>query len=119
MFRAFGALILDELCLGSDLSTAELLQRLRKALNRPLSRQTMAAWRRGDQPIPAEVVLAAAAIVGRTWSEASIAVAMRVLGDRTGDPDFARAVRLYCGHGLAEIPSEHEPPGLLESGRRP
>ena len=104
MYRTFGALILDELLLGSDLSAAEVLRRLRKELHRPMSRQTLAAWRRGDQAVSVEVMLAIGAIVRRTLADASVTVAMKVIGDQAADPDFARTLRHYYGHGRAEIP---------------
>ena len=104
-YRVFGALILDDLCAESDMTTAELMRRLRAELGRPLSRQTFAAWRRGDQAIPVDVILATAVIVRRTLADASLAVAMRTLGDRAADPTFAGWMRLYYGRGRPEIPS--------------
>ena len=103
-YRVFGALILDELCNGAEINTAELLRRLRSELRRPLSRQSLTAWRRGDQAIPTEVMMATGAIVRRTLADASVTVAMRVLSDHRADADFSTAVRLYYGHGRAEIP---------------
>ena len=105
IYRVFGALILDDLCEMSDMKAADLLRRLRSDLRRPLSRQTFAAWRRGDQPIPTEVMLATAVIARRTLADASLAVAMRVLADRAADPVLAGWMRLYYGRGRPEIPS--------------
>lgn len=98
-YRVFAALILDELCAQSDLNVEELRRRLSKELHRPLSRQTMAAWRRGDQSIPNDVLLATGAIVHRTLAEASMVVAIRVLGDPHADPHFAAMLRQYHGEG--------------------
>lgn len=100
-YRVFGALILDEICRQSDLNTEELRRRLRQVLQRPLSRQTMAAWRRGDQSVPNDVMLATGAIVRRTLAEASLVVVVRVLSDPDADPGFAEMLRAYQGQGPA------------------
>lgn len=105
-YRVFGALILDELCQSSDLSTAAVLRGLRQELGRSLSRQSLAAWRRGDQAAPNEVLLATHAIVRMTVAEASLAVAMRVIGDPNSDPQFAEKLRVYYGSGRPELPAE-------------
>ena len=104
-YRVFGALILEDLCAESEMKTAELIRRLRAELGRPLSRQTLAAWRRGDQAIPVDVMLATAVIVRRTLADASLAVAMRTLRDRAADPTFAGWMQQYYGRGRPEIPS--------------
>ena len=106
IFRAFSALILDDLCLAADLTTEDLLRGLRTQLHRKLSRQTLAAWRRGNQAVPAEVLLATGVIVRRTLADASIVVAMKVLADDKADPDFAQAMRTYYGQGRAQIPPD-------------
>jgi transcriptional regulator with XRE-family HTH domain len=93
--RIFGALVLDELCRRADLTTAELLRRLRSRLQRPMSRQTLAAWRRGEQSIPTEVLFAVAYIVGITIGDAASMMAMLVLEDKAADPEFTAAVRRY------------------------
>jgi len=98
-YRVFGALILEECIQETDINTEELRRRLRQELHRPLSRQTLAAWRRGDQSIPNDVLLAVAAIVHRTLAEASLVVVARVLGDPDADPHFAEMLRAYLGHG--------------------
>lgn len=105
-YRVFGALILDELCQGTDLTIAQLLRALRKELGRSLSRQSMAAWRRGDQATPNEVLLAIHALVRRPLAEASLAVAMRVIGDPQADPVFAEKLRMYYRSGKPELPPE-------------
>ena len=93
--RIFAALVLDELCRRADLTTAELLRRVRSRLHRPMSRQTLAAWRRGEQSIPTEVLFAIAYIVGITIGDAASMLAMEVLNDKAADPEFAAAVRRY------------------------
>jgi hypothetical protein len=93
--RIFAALVLDELCRRADLTTAELLRRLRDRLHRPMSRQTLAAWRRGEQSVPTEVVFAVAFICGITVGDAASMLAMAVLEDKSADPEFAAAVRKY------------------------
>ena len=103
--RVFAAAILDELCQGSQLKGAEILRRLRKQLDRTLSRQTLTAWRRGEQPIPTEVVLVVAWIVGRRVSDASTAVAMKVLSDPQADPAFREMMGRYFSNGRATFPS--------------
>jgi hypothetical protein len=105
-YRVFGALILDELCQGTDLSMSALLRRLRQELDRPMSRQTLVAWRSGDQATPNDVMLASAAIVRRTLADAAITVVMRVLSDPEADPRFAEGLRFYYGHGRPEAPAE-------------
>jgi hypothetical protein len=105
-YRVFGALILDDLCRKADLSTAAMLRALRKELDRPLSRQSLAAWRRGDLATPNEVLLATYAVVGRTLAEPSLTVAMRVLADPDADPRLAERLRLYYGSGRAALPTE-------------
>jgi hypothetical protein len=102
-YRVFGALILDELCRETALNIEELRRRLRKELRRPLSRQTLAAWRRGDQSIPNDVLLATGAIVRRTLAEASMVVAVRVVSDPDADPRFAEALRSYHGDGRLAV----------------
>jgi hypothetical protein len=86
---------LDELCVGSDLKASELLRRLRQELHRPLSRQTLSAWRRGDRSIPNEVMLAVATIVNRTVSDARLACAVRAMADQEADPALVALVRRY------------------------
>jgi hypothetical protein len=103
IYRVFGALTFDELWGGCPLTTAELLRRLRDQLKRPLSRQTVAAWRRGDQAVPVEVILATGSIVGRTTAEAGLTVMMRLLGDPAVDPEFSRGMRMYYGHDRTDI----------------
>jgi hypothetical protein len=105
-YRVFGALILDELCQGTDLGTAALLRGLRKQLHRTLSRQSLAAWRRGDQATPNDVMIATAAIVRRTLADSAITVVMRVLGDPEADPRFAEGLRFYYRQGRPEMPPE-------------
>jgi transcriptional regulator with XRE-family HTH domain len=94
-YRILSALVLDELAQRSGLTAAEMLRRLRAMLGRSLSRQTFAAWRRGDQPIPAEVIVAMAAIARVTLTDASVRVAISVVGDPEADPRFAAALRRY------------------------
>ncbi len=106
IYRAFAALILDELCSGSELTGEQLLRELRHQLGRTLSRQTLAAWRRGEQGVSAEAMLATAVIVRRTLADASVMVAMRVIADPQADPGFARAMRAYYGQGRAQIPPD-------------
>jgi hypothetical protein len=108
-YRVFGALILDELCQGATVSVSALLRRLREELDRPMSRQSLAAWRSGDQATPNDVMLATAAIVRRTLADAAITVVMRVLGDTDTDPSFAEGLRAYYGHGRPEVPAERPP----------
>jgi hypothetical protein len=105
-YRVFGALIFDEVCQESGLKTAELVRRLRRELRRQLSRQTLAAWRHGDQSVPNDVMLASAAIAGRTLADAAITVAVRVFSDQAADPGFAEALRRYYGHGRLEMLTE-------------
>jgi hypothetical protein len=105
-YRVFSALILDELCQGSDLSTAALLRELRKELGRSLSRQSLAAWRRGDLATPTDVMPATAVIVRRTLADAAITVVMRVLGDPRTDQRFAEGLRFYYSQGRPEVPPE-------------
>jgi len=73
-------------------------------LPRSLSRQTLAAWRRGDQAVPAEVMVAMAVIARVTLIDASVAVAMRVMSEPTADPGLAAALRRYYGAGRVEMP---------------
>jgi hypothetical protein len=94
-YRIFGALCLDELCQNADLGLEELLRRLRVELHRPLSRQTLTAWRRGDQSIPVDVMLASAGILRRTLPETTLTVVMRVLGDPNADPRLVEMLRFY------------------------
>lgn len=100
-YRLFGALILDELCQEADINAEELRRRIRRELHRPMSRQTLAAWRQGHQSVPNDVLLATAAIVHRTLAEASLVVAMKVLNDADADPRFVEMLRSYFGHGQA------------------
>ena len=109
MARVFAACILDELCRGSEMKTAEMLRQLRKQLGRSLSRQTFTAWRRGDQSIPTEVLLVVAWITRRKVSDASVAVAMDVMSDPKADPQFREMTRRYFGEGRTTFPSP--PPG--------
>ena len=104
-FRLFGALTVDELCNSSDVSTEELLRRLRTYLRRPLSRQTLTAWRRGDQAVPHEVDLALAVAANGDIAEAETRMAMRVLADEAANPEFAAVVRLCYGNGQFEMPA--------------
>jgi hypothetical protein len=104
MARVFSASIFDELCQSSELKSTEMVRRLRKQLRRTLSRQTFAAWRRGDQAVPNEVMLVVAWIVGRRVSDASVAVAMKVLSDPKADPDFQDMTRRYFSNGRATFP---------------
>jgi len=97
-YRVLGAATLDELCAGSGLKTADILRRVRFELRRPLSRQTLSAWRRGDQPIPNEVLLAVATVVNRTISDARLACAIRAMADPESHPDFVALVRRYYAH---------------------
>jgi hypothetical protein len=98
-YRIFGALILDELCREADCNAEELQRRLRKELHRPLSRQTMAGWRRGNRPIPNDALVATGAIVHRTLAEASAVVGMRVLDDPDADSHLAEMLRSFLSHG--------------------
>jgi hypothetical protein len=97
-YRMISAATLDELCAGSGLKIADLLRRLRRELRRPLSRQTLAAWRRGDQPIPNEVMMALAVVVKRGAADARIACSLRALADAEADPDFVALVNRYYLH---------------------
>jgi hypothetical protein len=114
-FRVFGALILDEICGGTNLSTAEQLRMLRKVLHRSMSRQSLAAWRSGDRAAPNDVMLAAATIARRKLADASITVVMKVLGDPEADPSFAKGLRYYYSQGRVEIPAR-EQGGLASNG---
>jgi hypothetical protein len=105
-YRVFGALILDELCLGTDMSTAALLRRLRYELGRSLSRQSLAAWRRGDQAIPNDVLIATTVVVRGSLPDAARTVVMRVLGDPNADPGLADGLRTYYAQGRAEAPAK-------------
>jgi hypothetical protein len=120
-YRVFGALVLDELCQAAVLKSAELLRRLRKELHRSMSRQSLAAWRRGDQPAPDDVVLATSTVVRRTLAEASMTVVTRVLGDPDAEPHFAEWLRFYFANGRPEIPADPPAWGVGEKGvfRRP
>jgi hypothetical protein len=104
-YRVFGALMFDELCGESEINCEELRRRLRQELGRPLSRQTLSAWRRGDRSVPNDVLMATGAIVRRTLAEASLVVATRVISDPDADPDFAAGLRLYHATGLLEMPA--------------
>jgi hypothetical protein len=88
------------------LTTEQLLREVRKQLGRKLSRQTFAAWRRGDQAVPGEILLATGVIVRRTLAEVSVMIAMKVLADPKADPDFARAMQTYYSQGRAQIPPD-------------
>jgi hypothetical protein len=94
-YRVFGALIFDELCHDTGINAEELQRRLREELRRSMSRQTLAAWRRGDQSVPTDVLFAAGAIAHRTLTEVSRVVAMRVLIDPKADPRLAEMLRLF------------------------
>jgi hypothetical protein len=102
-YRVFGALVLDELCQGANMSSEDLRRRLRQELHRPLSRQTLAAWRRGDNGVPHDVMLATGAIVHRTPGEAGLVVAVRVVSDPIADPPLAALFRSYYSHGPSKI----------------
>jgi hypothetical protein len=117
-YRVFGALILDDLCVQTDLSTAMVLRQLRAELHRPLSRQSLAAWRRGDRAAPNDVMLATATVVRRTLAEAAITVVMRVLSDPDSDPSFAEGLRFYYARGRPEMPPE-VPPWLASQAADP
>jgi hypothetical protein len=97
--RLFGALILDELCQRADTNTTEMVRWLRRRLNRSLSRQTLAAWRRGDQAIPVEVLFAVAFMVHGSIGETAMKIAMAVLKDPEVDPEFASTIRRYYDRG--------------------
>jgi hypothetical protein len=97
--RIFGALVLDELCSQAAKPTADLLRELRSRLKRQLSRQTLAAWRRGDQAIPVEILFAVAFLARGSIADAALKVAMDVLQDEAADPDIAAAVRRYYDRG--------------------
>jgi hypothetical protein len=103
-YRVLAALILSELAQQSGLSTAEVLRRLRSELRRTLSRQTFAAWLRGDQAMPAEVIVAVAAIARVSIGTAAVTVAMRVMEDPAADQRFASALRRYYSAGRLEFP---------------
>ena len=104
MFRVFAALAVDELCRQAGLPTEELVRRLRIYLGRSLSRQTLAAWRRADQAVPAEVIFALSLALKVAILDAQRASAMRVLADKEADPEFAGVVRLYFGQGRFQMP---------------
>jgi hypothetical protein len=90
---------------------------VRRELGRPLSRQTLAAWRRGDQAIPNEVLLAVAVVVNRTLSDARLACAIRAMEDQEADAGFVALVRRYYVHDSVRRPafvtSRETPPRLL------
>lgn len=104
--RVLCALILCELAQQSGFSTAEQLRRLRKSLGRTLSRQTLAAWKRGDQAVPAEVIVMMSAIARVTLIDASITVALRVISDPQADQGFAAALRRYYSATRIEFPPD-------------
>ena len=97
MARSFTALIFEELCQNTHVSTAELMRRIRRQLRRRLSRQTLAAWRRGDQAVPAEVMFVVAWIAGVKVSDGSVSAAMKALADPDADPSFVEMLRRYYG----------------------
>jgi hypothetical protein len=107
--RVLSALILDELAQRTPLTTAEQLRRLRRNLGRTLSRQTLAAWKRGEQAVPAEVLVIMAAIARVTLTDVSNAVAMRVVTDPEADQGFAAALRRYYTGTHVEFPAEELP----------
>jgi hypothetical protein len=58
----------------------------------------LAAWRRGDQAIPNEVLMAVAVVVNRTASDARIACSIRAMADPEADTHFLALVRRYYTH---------------------
>lgn len=79
MYRAFTALVFDELCRRSGLTGAELVRRLREELQRPtLTRGTLSAWRAGDQDCPAAATYAVAAITGILPGDVATQLAFRM-----------------------------------------
>jgi hypothetical protein len=80
VYRAFTSLLFDELCRRSGLTSVELTRRLRQDLQRPkLSRQTLAAWRAGDQDCPAAALYAVGAMIGIAPGDVATQLSVRLL----------------------------------------
>jgi len=67
LYREAVSATFEQLCRLTGLSNNALARELCMRLDRDsLARQTLRAWRRGDQPVPGEVFLAVAELAGPT-----------------------------------------------------
>ena len=75
----------EQLCLVTGLPNSALARQLRVQLGRKsLTRQTLRAWRSGEQPVPGEVFLAVVELAGRRASGPLMAAF---------EDQFARSIR--------------------------
>lgn len=93
-YRKLSARMFDEAARRSGLSGSELTRRLRDELRRDsLSRQTLLAWRRGDQPVPLGAFLAACRIGQVRPPDVFQAVVEKSSRFETGDGEVSRLVK--------------------------
>lgn len=93
-YRMLSARMFDEAARRAGLSGSEMTRQLREELGRDsLSRQTLLAWRRGDQPVPMSAFLAACRIGQVKPPDVLQAVVEKAARFEYGDAGLGQLVR--------------------------